>query len=501
MLIHTSRITANRRQFFNAAIAAGGLFFIERGLFAQALTLTASTTEGPYYPDRLPLDQDNDLLVVNNNITPALGTITWMSGRILDRNGDPIRNAIVEIWQADNYGSYIHSNGVQNGRRDGNFQGYGVFETASDGRYLFRTIKPGLYPGRVRHVHCKVTLPSGRSLTTQLHIQGETSASDNVLSAIRDPAQLASVIRPWTAIEGSPIGALAVNWDVVMDFTPSDTGVVSKPTLAAAGAVVNGASFRRGAVSAGWLTITGRGLSSTTRTWVATDIVDGRLPESLDGVSVRINNQPAPVYYVSPNQINVLAPDSTVEGNVAVTVTNATGTSDAVSTTFSRLMPSLFTFPGEYAAAVKADGNLSGPAGLISGVTTVPARPGESIMLFGTGFGPTTPAIQPGMAVTEPAQTSTPVTVRIDAQDAVVSYAGLTSAGLYQLNVNVPDNLADGDYPVTAEVGGVRTGKFAKLRVEKVQSARMEKHPRLKKEARRELLALLHRIRGSGRLG
>ena len=186
----------NRRHFL-AAMTAGGAFFTQRGAFAQALTLTPAQTEGPYYPNQLPLDQDNDLLVINDGITPGVGTVAWLSGRVLDRNGAPVRNAVVEIWQADNVGSYIHTQGALNGRRDSNFQGYGKFETASNGQYLFRTIKPGLYTGRSRHVHCKVTLSGGQSLTSQLYVEGETG-NDSVLSGIANAAQRASVIRPWT---------------------------------------------------------------------------------------------------------------------------------------------------------------------------------------------------------------------------------------------------------------------------------------------------------------
>jgi protocatechuate 3,4-dioxygenase, beta subunit len=491
MLIDTSRHALSRRRFL-AAAGAAGLFATEKGLFAQALTLTPSTTEGPYYPDTLPLDRDNDLLVINDAITPGVGTVAWLSGRILDRNGSPVRNAIVEIWQADNNGSYIHSRGVNGGRRDGNFQGYGTFETASDGRYLFRTIKPGLYPGRVRHVHCKVTLPGGRSLTTQLHIEGETSATDNSLASIRDAAQLASVIRPWTAIPGSPIGALAANWDVVMDYTPSDTGTVTRPAIFATGGVTSGASFRRGAAGGSWVSIHGSGLASTTRTWESADFTTaGKLPEALDGVSVRINDQPASVYYVSPTQINVLAPDTTVDGNAQVTVTNAQGTSDAVTAEFNRLMPAFFQFPGEHVAAVRADGTLIGEAGLIDGAATVPAKPGETIQLFGTGFGPTAPGIAAGNIVREPVQTANPVTVHIDSTAAAVTYAGVVSAGLYQINVTVPAALADGEYPVTAAVGGARTLKFVKLAVARATGAQTSAAP---VGRRKELLALLRRI-------
>jgi uncharacterized protein (TIGR03437 family) len=318
-----------------------------------------------------------------------------------------------------------------------------------------------------------------------------------VLGGIGNAAQRASVIRPWTAIAGSAVGALAVNWDVVMDYTPTDISSAAKPTLFALGGVTNAATFRRGAVSASWVTIAGSALSTTTRTWQSSDFTTpDKLPESLDGVSVRINNQPASVYYVSPTQLNVLAPDTTTEGNVQVTVTNAKGTSDPVTVAFSRLMPGFFQFPGENVAAVRPDGVLIGPSKLIEGVTTVPAKPGETIQLFGTGFGPTTPGLSAGTAVSTPLQTSTAVTVRIDSQDAPVTYAGMTSAGLYQVNVTVPSNLADGDYPVTAEVSGVRTAKFSKLSVAASSSAASQlPSPRVNRTDKQQFLALVRRIR------
>jgi len=463
------RPTATNRRHFLAAMTAGGAFFSQRGAFAQALTLTPAQTEGPYYPDSLPLDQDNDLLIINDNITPGVGSVAWLSGRVLDRTGQPVRNALVEIWQADNVGSYIHSRGALNGARDGNFQGYGRFQTASDGLYLFRTIKPGLYPGRVRHVHAKITLPGGRSLTTQLYVEGETG-NDSVLSGV-PAAQRAAVIKPWTAMAGSAVGALAVNWDVVMDFTPAETPVAARPTLVSMAGVTHGATLRAGAASGGWVTLFGSGLATTTRTWGAADIVGGRLPEALDGVSVRINNQPASVYYISPTQVNVLAPEAVSDGSVQVTVTNSAGTSDAVTVDFRRLSPGFFQFPNENAAAVRANGTLVGPANLMDGATTVPARPGETILLYGTGFGPTSPQVAANQTFPSPLPTANSVRVQIHNQLVPVAFAGLVSPGLYQFNVTVPENLPDGDYPVSAEMAGVRTAKVLKLRIERAAAA------------------------------
>jgi uncharacterized protein (TIGR03437 family) len=168
---------------------------------------------------------------------------------------------------------------------------------------------------------------------------------------------------------------------------------------------------------------------------------------------VRVNSQPASVYYVSPGQINVLAPEVTADGDAQVTVNNGNGASDALTVPMRRFQPGFFTFPGEYVAAVHGDGSM-----------VESAHPGEVLLLFGTGFGPTSPALPPAQAVSSPAPTANPVKIRVHNSSVPVAFAGLISSGLYQFNVTVPD-LPDGDYPVTAEVAGVWTAKFARLRI------------------------------------
>src|SRR5688572_9822271 len=98
----------DRRSFLRTVGLSAALWSVP-GVFAEELTRTPAQTEGPFYPDHLPLDTDNDLLVLNDAITPAVGEVTWLSGRVLDARGEPIRNALVEIWQCDNNGVYIHS--------------------------------------------------------------------------------------------------------------------------------------------------------------------------------------------------------------------------------------------------------------------------------------------------------------------------------------------------------------------------------------------------------
>ena len=124
----------------------GSHWKMDSAAFAEALMQTPWQTEGPFYPDHLPLDTDNDLVIIRPGITPAIGEITHLSGRVTDTRGEPVRGVMVEIWQVDHNGAYIHSrNG--NGTHDKFFQGYGRFDTDKNGEYRFRTVKPVPYPG------------------------------------------------------------------------------------------------------------------------------------------------------------------------------------------------------------------------------------------------------------------------------------------------------------------------------------------------------------------
>jgi len=211
---------ANRRQFLTRTALAAA-FFTVPGAFAEALVHTPRQTEGPFYPDKLPLDTDNDLVAINDGTTPAVGDITWLSGRILTASGEPIRNATVEIWQVDHHGVYIHSGSSGKAKADGNFQGFGRFVTGSTGEYLFRTIKPVPYPGRTPHIHYAIKMKGRDKFTTQCYIEGEPQNDrDGVIRGIRDEKARKSVIVPFNPLPGSKTGELAARFDVVLGFTP-----------------------------------------------------------------------------------------------------------------------------------------------------------------------------------------------------------------------------------------------------------------------------------------
>lgn len=217
----------NRREMLRRSLfgsAAISLASMPAWAFAEELIRTPRQTEGPFYPDRLPLDTDNDLLIINDSIDQAVGEIAHLTGRILDGHGEPIRNALVEIWQCDAKGHYIHSRDRDmnaRGESDGHFQGFGRFLTGSDGGYYFRTIKPVAYPGRTPHIHIKIKRSGKDLLTTQCYVKGEPqNARDGVLRGIRDARQRDSVQVDFTPIEHSKIGELAATFDVVLGFTP-----------------------------------------------------------------------------------------------------------------------------------------------------------------------------------------------------------------------------------------------------------------------------------------
>jgi protocatechuate 3,4-dioxygenase, beta subunit len=213
----------SRREFVRG-LAFGAAALGARGAFAEALTLTPNQTEGPFYPDELPLDTDNDLLIINDSLTPAVGEITHLSGQILDADGSPVRNAVVEIWQVDGNGVYLHSRSAGE-KRDANFQGYGRFLTDAKGRYYFRTVKPVLYPGRqAPHIHFAINRNGERLLTTQCYIKGEKGNDrDGVLRGIRNEAQRESVMVDFKPLEGSKLGELTAKFDVVLGVTPEES--------------------------------------------------------------------------------------------------------------------------------------------------------------------------------------------------------------------------------------------------------------------------------------
>ena len=141
---------------------------------AGATGSTPSQTPGPFYPQQRPLDDDGDLVQVAGRPQPAHGTVLHLTGRVMDLNGMPMADSLVEIWQCDARGRYHHPEDRRGGAADPSFQGFGHVQTGKDGTYRFRTIRPVPYPGRTPHIHFAVEAPGKPRLVTQMYVDGET---------------------------------------------------------------------------------------------------------------------------------------------------------------------------------------------------------------------------------------------------------------------------------------------------------------------------------------
>jgi protocatechuate 3,4-dioxygenase beta subunit len=214
---------SDRRAFLGAT---GASLFVTPALFAEELLRTPRQTEGPFYPDKLPLDTDNDLIIIKDNITPAVGEITHLTGRVLGPTGTPVKDAVIEIWQCDANAVYIHTSdsGPKERQRDKNFQGFGRFTTSTKGEYRFRTIKPVAYPGRpAPHIHFKVKKNDRELLTSQFFIAGHPgNARDGVVREIRNPIDRELVMVDFKPVKESKIGEYSASFEIVLGRTPDE---------------------------------------------------------------------------------------------------------------------------------------------------------------------------------------------------------------------------------------------------------------------------------------
>jgi protocatechuate 3,4-dioxygenase, beta subunit len=206
-----------RRMLEGFVASAAGLSVLRSRVGAAPLPPTPAQTAGPFYPQWFPADTDNDLVHIAGRDGTAKGTLTLVSGRVLDQDGGPVAGARVEIWQCDANGRYHYVRDDGAGPPpDENFQGYGRTTTDREGGYLFRTIRPVPYPGRTPHIHFAVSAPGFRRLITQLYVAGEPqNERDGVLMSIRDPAARARVVVP-LRLAAEP-GVLAGNFEIVLD--------------------------------------------------------------------------------------------------------------------------------------------------------------------------------------------------------------------------------------------------------------------------------------------
>jgi uncharacterized protein (TIGR03437 family) len=418
--------------------------------------VAAQQTEGPYWVEENLNRTDIRVDPSDGSVKP--GVLLALSITVRENSGSdctPLAGAHVNLWHCDAAGLY--SDVAANGTVGKKFlRGYQV--TDDNGNAQFTTIYPGWYNGRAIHIHVRIRTYSGSqqldqftaqlffddTLTDQVFTQppyntrrarDTRNSNDMVLTGTRGTVLFPVITK--TALGYSGTVEIGVNLK---------TPTVSKAVISSK-SVVSSASLEPGISPGAWITIFGQNLAASTHTVSTADLVSGVLPTTLSGVAVTIDNKPAFIQYVSPTQINVQAPADSNSGNVQVTVTNASGTSDPVTTILQPLQPAFFTSQ-KYVAALRSDGTI------ITG--SHPAKPGDVLSLYGTGFGPTDPAIEPGTMVQTAAQLTETPHVTIGGATAPVSFAGLSATGLDQINVTVP-SLSDGDHEVTASIGGVQS--------------------------------------------
>lgn len=220
-IILPNELSPSRRAFLTKAMLGSAALFTAPGAFAELLELTPRQTEGPFYPDKMPLDTDNDLIILNDKITPAVGEVSYLHGKVTDAKGTPIPNALVEIWQVDNNAAYLHTRDPNRKKADANFQGYGRFSTNLKGEYFFRTIKPVPYPGRTPHIHVKVSHKGKHLLTTQCYVKGHANnARDGLFRSLGKSTELLEVA--FLPLKDSKTGELTAKFDIIVGTTPED---------------------------------------------------------------------------------------------------------------------------------------------------------------------------------------------------------------------------------------------------------------------------------------
>lgn len=285
------------------------------------------------------------------------------------------------------------------------------------------------------------------------------------------------------------VAASGVKVDYVQTWLPSeqrgnqtnrmvaDTYTLT-PAAAKAPVIVSAANAAGGGAIApnSWVGIKGTGLSSSTRIWQSSDFSGTQMPAQLDGVSVTINGKPSYVYYISPGQVNVLTPPDALPTNSSVVVTVNGVASPAFGAAAQSVAPAWFTFDGANIAGTHANGSLLGPSPLYPGSST-PARPGETIILYGNGFGATSSPVLAGSAQQSGLLSPLP-SVSIGGLPAIVQFAGLVFPGEYQFNVVVPQNVAAGNQPVVATLGGRGTQSGAVIAIQADASAGSDLKPR-----------------------
>ena len=448
---------------------------------------TPTVTEGPYWVDeklfRSDIRTDPSTGVARDGTSL---TLTIYVQNLSSGGCAPLAGAWVDVWHCDAKGIYSDESTYNPGGGTGSvntsgqkfLRGYQI--TDENGKVTFTTIYPGWYGGRTIHIHFRVRTYNGFTVIGNFvsQIFFDESINNTVLAqsaysraSARDTLNSTDMIYRVANNERMLATTTGNNSD---GYTATITAGVSLAVPAAAspviasGGVAGAIGGAAGVASGAWISIYGSSLSTATQTVSESDLVNGKLPTSLGGVSVQIAGKAAYLHYVSPSQINVLAPADSSLGTVSTTVTNASGTSNTMDATMQAVLPGLSALAGYIRAVRYPDGAIvNGTGAAEPGYTVVAAAaPGDILSLFGSGFGPASGSPETGTVFTGAYPTDNPITVSIGGTSAEVLWYGMVGAGLYQINIHVPLSVGIGDQPVLASVSGINSQSGAMLRVD-----------------------------------
>jgi len=289
-----------------------------------------------------------------------------------------------------------------------------------------------------------------------------TGASASIISngikTAREPSASVRLAKPGSAGSKGPPFRI----DAILAAARADAAQTQTPSINPGGVVPSFGT--QNTIEPGeWISIFGHNLANETAYW------NGNFPTSLGGTSVTIDGKAGYLSYVSPTQINLQAPDDKARGKVSVEVTTGAGRATA-TVTLSEYAPSFSLIYKHYVTGiiVRQDGSgaygggsydILGPTGNSFGYATVAAEAGDTVELFGVGFGPTDPGVPAGKPFSGAAPIKGQLGLYINKVPVPTLFAGLTSAGLYQINFAVPSGLGEGEVHIHAEIGGMRTQK------------------------------------------
>ena len=210
----------SRRAILTASMAMAGatLTGMSSALAQSLMRPTSQDRLGPFFPLTLPADTDFDMTMIQGNKERAKGQLLYLSGRVLNTRGEPQSGAVLEIWQANSVGRYAHPGDDSNAPLDPNFQGYARIVTGADGGYRLKTIYPGPYSGRTRHIHFDIKGAKSR-VVTQMYFEGEQgNASDNLFKQHNEDDRKTLLAKPMAPAGDQEKNALVMGWDVVLAF-------------------------------------------------------------------------------------------------------------------------------------------------------------------------------------------------------------------------------------------------------------------------------------------